>query len=307
MEAQVRAKAQELGFAIDPQQRVDSLSIAEQQRVEILKVLLAGARILILDEPTAVLTDEEASRLLHTVRGLAAQGAAVILVTHKMADVKAFADRVTVMRGGRTVATVDPGPTPVAELVRLTVGDTQPALARQAQARGAPRLTLRDLATPASTPGSSAARRALDGVNLCLHAGEVYGLAGVGGNGQSELAAAVMGLPDDRGEPMVFHSSRPLRAGFGGQFVGGRKLCDWPSAQWPLRPARLVAQARCAARGASGGCRIRCARRAPHHPKGRALVGRQCAEAGDRPRVQQGARHHRGAQPQPRLGCACQR
>lgn len=222
MEAQVRAKAQELGFAIDPQQRVDSLSIAEQQRVEILKVLLAGARILILDEPTAVLTDEEASRLLHTVRGLAAGGAAVVLVTHKMADVKAFADRVTVMRGGRTVATVDPGPTPVAELVRLTVGDTQPALARQAQARGAPRLTLRDLATPASTPGSSAARRALDGVNLCLHAGEVYGLAGVGGNGQSELAAAVMGLPDDRGEPMVFTGEMCLHTEQGEQAVSAR-------------------------------------------------------------------------------------
>jgi ABC-type uncharacterized transport system ATPase subunit len=89
-------------------QRVDALSIAEQQRVEILKVLLAGARILILDEPTAVLTDQEGARLLETVRELARQGAAVVLVTHKMADVKAMADRVTVMRGGRTVATLQP-------------------------------------------------------------------------------------------------------------------------------------------------------------------------------------------------------
>lgn len=195
MEEQVQAQAQALGFALSPRQRVDTLSIAEQQRVEILKVLLAGARILILDEPTAVLTDEEATRLLQTVRGLAQQGAAVVLVTHKMADVKAFADRVTVMRGGRTVATVDPQHTPVSELVRLTVGDTQAAVARQPQPRGAPRLVLRDVATPAVAQ----ARRVLDGVSLTLHAGEVYGLAGVGGNGQTELAAAIMGLPDAQG------------------------------------------------------------------------------------------------------------
>ncbi len=92
-------KAAELGFVLDPRRIVDSLSVAEQQRVEILKVLLAGARILILDEPTAVLTDQEAERLLLTVQAFARQGAAVILVTHKMADVKRYADRVTVMRG----------------------------------------------------------------------------------------------------------------------------------------------------------------------------------------------------------------
>ena len=81
-----------------------NLSIAERQRVEIIKVLLAGARILILDEPTAVLTDEEAARLLTTVRALAAGGAAVVLVTHKLGEVTAFTDRVTVMRNGRAVA-----------------------------------------------------------------------------------------------------------------------------------------------------------------------------------------------------------
>ncbi|KQP03590.1 ABC transporter ATP-binding protein [Pseudorhodoferax sp. Leaf265] len=187
----VRAQAEALGFAIDPQARVDRLSIAEQQRVEILKVLLAGARILILDEPTAVLTDQEAANLLGTVRALSRQGAAVVLVTHKMADVKAYADRVTVMRGGRTVATVDPAATPVAELVRLTVGEGVPAPAAQAvtRTRGAPMLVARGLATAAA-----AAQRVLDGVDLTVHAGEIYGIAGVGGNGQGELAGAIMGL-----------------------------------------------------------------------------------------------------------------
>ncbi|MET3497197.1 ABC transporter ATP-binding protein [Variovorax boronicumulans] len=193
----IRNKASELGFDIDPSKRIDALSIAEQQRVEILKVLLAGARILILDEPTAVLTDQEAARLLQTVQGLARSGSAVVLVTHKMADVKTYADRVTVMRGGRTVATLAPGDTSVSELVKLTVGESIAAPSSQpAKApRGPVRLSVRGLRSAASPQGL----RVLDGVNLELHAGEIYGLAGVGGNGQSELAGAIMGLPDAGG------------------------------------------------------------------------------------------------------------
>ncbi|EGI75657.1 ATP-binding cassette domain-containing protein, partial [Hylemonella gracilis] len=195
VEASVREQAQALGFAIDPRARVDRLSIAEQQRVEILKVLLAGARILILDEPTAVLTDEESARLLDTVRALARDGAAVALVTHKMADVKAYADRVTVMRGGRTVTTVSPAEVSVTDLVRLTVGpgvdtgDTPQGRAK-AQPPGEPLLIVRDLRGT-----REGGRPALDGVTLTVRAGEIYGIAGVGGNGQSELAGALMGLP----------------------------------------------------------------------------------------------------------------
>ena len=99
---EIRRHSAELGFNIEPERVVGELSVAEQQRTEIIKVLIGGARILILDEPTAVLTDEEADRLLTIVKGIAQQGAAVILVTHKLSDVKKFADRVTVMRGGRT-------------------------------------------------------------------------------------------------------------------------------------------------------------------------------------------------------------
>ena len=188
LEQQISAKAQALGFAIDPRQTIDNLSIAEQQRVEILKVLLAGARILILDEPTAVLTDQEAERLLATVQSFARQGAAVILVTHKMSDVKRYADRVTVMRGGRTVETLDPQTVSVEQLVRLTVGESQ-ALGEHAKATaGDARLTVRNLR---SVPGQGP----LAGVDMTLHAGQIYGIAGVGGNGQSELANALMGLP----------------------------------------------------------------------------------------------------------------
>jgi simple sugar transport system ATP-binding protein len=189
MEEAIRTLAGELGFEIDPGKRTATLSVAEQQRCEILKVLLAGARILILDEPTAVLTDQESERLLSTVQQLARRGSAVVLVTHKMADVKTYADRVTVMRGGKTIQTVDPKQTPAAELVRLTVGE---AIAQPKRAAGTPgevRLAVRELKS------ASGARVALGGVNLDVRAGEIYGLAGVGGNGQGELAAAIMGLP----------------------------------------------------------------------------------------------------------------
>ena len=192
VEQAIRAKGAELGFEIDPNRRADALSVAEQQRVEILKVLLAGARILILDEPTAVLTDQEAGRLLRMVQALARGGAAVVLVTHKMADVKTYADRVTVMRGGRTVATVDPKHTAVGELVRLTVGESVAPAARVRSASGDVRLSIRKLA---SSP-AAAGRPALAGIDLDLRAGEIYGLAGVGGNGQGELANAIMGLPE---------------------------------------------------------------------------------------------------------------
>ncbi|MBK3869459.1 ATP-binding cassette domain-containing protein [Pseudomonas stutzeri] len=191
LEQRIREKATELGFAIDPRKTTESLSVAEQQRVEILKVLLAGARILILDEPTAVLTDQEAERLLETVRTFARQGAAVILVTHKMSDVKRFADRVTVMRGGRTIQTLEPRSVSVPELVRLTVGESAPASEYQPAAPGEVRLQVRDLrSTGAGGHG------ALNGVSLDLRAGEIYGIAGVGGNGQSELANVLMVLPE---------------------------------------------------------------------------------------------------------------
>lgn len=188
LEQQIIAKAAELGFAIDPRQPVDQLSVAEQQRVEILKVLLAGARILILDEPTAVLTDQEAERLLSTVQAFARQGAAVVLVTHKMADVKRYADRVTVMRGGKTIQTLDPRTVSVDELVRLTVGESSRAGYQPGPAAGALRLRVRELRSPA-------AGGPLTGVDMSLRAGQIYGIAGVGGNGQGELANALMGLP----------------------------------------------------------------------------------------------------------------
>jgi general nucleoside transport system ATP-binding protein len=185
---EIRAKSEALSFTIDPDRRVDTLSIAEQQRVEILKALVGGADILILDEPTAVLTEQESESLLSNIRALAVAGAAVILVTHKLQDVKAFSHRVTVMRGGRTVNTLDPLETTTEQLTALTVGENVKLPPRLARERGAPRLIVSHLKHRVN-----ATRATLDDVSFTVHAGEIYGIAGVGGNGQTELLEALCG------------------------------------------------------------------------------------------------------------------
>ncbi len=186
--AAIEKHSTELGFSIDPDRRVNTLTLAEQQQVEIVKVLVGGAKILILDEPTAVLTDAEAERLLTTVQRLARAGTAVVLITHKLREVKRYADAVTIMRRGRTVATLDPSTATAAELTQLTVGETETLPARAQNADGQMRLNVGAL-TCARADGSSALQQA----SFFVWAGEIYGIAGVSGNGQAELAEALMG------------------------------------------------------------------------------------------------------------------
>ena len=189
IEAEIAERATALGLPIDPRRTVDSLSVAEQQRVEILKALIGGATTLILDEPTAVLTDEEGDRLLDTMRRFAASGAAVVLVTHKLREVTEFADRVTVMRGGRTIATRDPAGLSFTELTELVVGASPPPVARPRREPGPVRLALRGLRC--ARPDGQIA---IPGLDLEVRSGEIVGLAGVGGNGQTELMEALMGM-----------------------------------------------------------------------------------------------------------------
>jgi ABC-type uncharacterized transport system ATPase subunit len=183
--------AADLGFAISPDVRVDQLSVSEQQKVEILKVMLGGARILIMDEPTAVLAESEAAAMLQLARRLADDGRAVILITHKLRDVSATADRVTVMRAGRTVIAGAParGLTS-AELARAMVGGETDVVRRGAAAVSATiALELRSLSTAGAEHDVP-----LREISLGLHAGEILGIAGLGGNGQSELLETIIGL-----------------------------------------------------------------------------------------------------------------
>ncbi len=178
------------GLALDPAAEIGSLPIGVQQRVEILKLLYRDARLLILDEPTAVLTPREKDHLFAVLRKLREDGRSVVLVTHKLAEIMEIADRVTVMRDGQVVATREIGSTSGQELTRLMVGrEVNLHLDKSAQKRGAPILQVEDLRVRDET-GHEKVR----GLNLEIHAGEILGVAGVDGNGQSELAEAVMHL-----------------------------------------------------------------------------------------------------------------
>jgi simple sugar transport system ATP-binding protein len=186
----IAVKAAEVGFEIDPRAVVGELSIAEQQRVEILKVLLLGAKILILDEPTAVLTDQESAAALSFLQRLAREGHAVVLITHKLREVMGYSDRVTVMRHGQTVlAGADTAGLTQGELARTMVGEETMQVRRRERPLGEVRLHAENLV--AERVGG---RRGIDGLSLVVRAGEIFGVAGVGGNGQQELADVLMGM-----------------------------------------------------------------------------------------------------------------
>lgn len=178
------------GLEVDPRARVADLSVGMQQRVEILKTLYRGARLLVLDEPTAVLTPPEAARLFEVIRQLTDAGSAVIFITHKLGEVMAVADRITVMRRGKVVGTTTPAASSPAELARLMVG--RPVLLRVDKGTahpGEPVLKLEDLAV-----ADDLHHVVVDGVNLQVRAGEIVGIAGVEGNGQDQLIEAILGL-----------------------------------------------------------------------------------------------------------------
>jgi general nucleoside transport system ATP-binding protein len=172
---------------------VHTLPVGQRQRIEILKALVRGARILILDEPTAVLTPQETATLFDTLRALRARGTTVLLITHKLREILALCDAVTVMRGGRVVLDTPVADTSLDGLAQAMVGRrvvTGRDAARAAQApRGAPRLSAQGL----HWADADGVPRLAD-VSITLHAGEIVGVAGVSGNGQSELLDALAGL-----------------------------------------------------------------------------------------------------------------
>ncbi len=191
IERRVAELSQAHGLAVDLHARIWQLSIGEQQRVEILKALYRDAWILIMDEPTAVLTPQEADDLFATLRSMAAEGRTVIFISHKLHEVMAVADRVTVLRGGRTVATVDVARTTPRSLAALMVG-REVDVAR----RMVPEHTPGDVALELAgvSAGGDRGGDALRDVSLRVRAGEIVGIAGVAGNGQRELAETISGM-----------------------------------------------------------------------------------------------------------------
>ena len=188
--ADIRRLSDEFKLAVDPDATVESLSVGQQQRVELLKALYRRAQLLILDEPTAVLTPQEVEEFFGILRRMREQGRTVVIITHKLSEVLAISDAVTVMRDGRVVGELKTRETNAAELARLMVG--REVLLRVEKGRATPgdvRLRVRDL----SVAGRTGVPR-LRGVSLEVRAGEIVGIAGVEGNGQTELVEALAGL-----------------------------------------------------------------------------------------------------------------
>lgn len=183
---------QRYGLAVDPDVLVGELGVGDKQRVEILKVLYRGAQMLILDEPTAVLVPHEVEELFRSLRELTTGGATVIFISHKLDEVLRYADAITVIRAGRTVAEVaDPTSVTAHELGELMVGSDLPSPETALRlVDHEVRLEVRDL----TVVSGDSQRRTLDGVSLRVHTGEIVGIAGVEGNGQTELIEAIMGL-----------------------------------------------------------------------------------------------------------------
>lgn len=188
--AEIRRISAEYGLDIDPDQLTADLGVGARQRVEILKVLYRGARILILDEPTAVLVPQEVTDLFDNLKKLTAQGLTIIFISHKLDEVLSVADAITVIRRGTTVASVKPSETTSRGLAELMVGSQLPTPAtEESTVTDTTLLSLRGLVL-----AGGGTRPVLDHIDLDIHAGEVVGIAGVEGNGQAELVEVVMGM-----------------------------------------------------------------------------------------------------------------
>ena len=186
--ARLLSIAERFGLKVDPDARLGDLSVGEQQRVEILKALYNDARILVLDEPTAVLTQIEAERLFATLKDMAAQGLSLIFISHKLDEVMATADRIVVLRGGRHVAERLAAETSKAELAELMVGRTVTRPVREPSTPGD--IVLEAAAVTVRVAGVDR----LKAIDFRLRAGEVLGIIGVSGNGQASLAGLLSGM-----------------------------------------------------------------------------------------------------------------
>jgi len=187
--ARIRAKGNEYGLPIDPERPVHTLSVGEMQRVEIIRALLTQPQLLILDEPTSVLTPQAVEKLFGTLSQLAREGCSILYISHKLHEIRALCTACTVLRGGQVTGVCDPREESNASLSRLMIGAEPPELEHRPLHAGAPVLQVRGLTLASDDPFGTA----LADVALTVRAGEVVGIAGVSGNGQGELVEALVG------------------------------------------------------------------------------------------------------------------
>jgi ABC-type uncharacterized transport system ATPase subunit len=210
--ATIRSVSRDYGLPLDPAASIADLSVGERQRVEIVRCLLQQPKLLIMDEPTSVLTPQEADLLFVTLRRLASEGVAILYITHRLSEVLALADSATILRRGKVVARTDPKRESAASLARLMIGSDVAGIDHAARPAGnqAPRLELKSLSLPTDNPFATSLRD----IALAVRAGEVVGIAGVAGNGQAELFGAVSGERLVARADMVLLDGKPVgRAG----------------------------------------------------------------------------------------------
>jgi simple sugar transport system ATP-binding protein len=236
--------SQQYGLPLDPRREVWRLSVGERQRIEIVRALMQDPKLLILDEPTAVLTPQEAEQLFVTLERLKREGRAILYISHKLEEVKRLCDIATILRAGRKVATCDPRAESAASLARMMVGaDVGAVRAGSGRATGAPRLRVQGLTLDPDDPHGVR----LDGISFDVRGGEIFGIAGVAGNGQDELFAALSG---ERLAPMAAsvaidgcaagHMSITARRRLGAAFVPEERIGHATVARMPLSDNALL-------------------------------------------------------------------
>ncbi len=198
--ARVRLVSDQYGLPLDPTRIVGELSAGERQRVEIVRCLLQDPKLLIMDEPTSVLTPQEVAILFDTLRRLRAAGTAILYISHKLEEIRALCDAATVLRLGRVVGTCDPRATSAREMAELMVGSSLHVPHKAARPEGAVILTLQGLSAKAPHRFGTALRD----IDLTVRRGEILGIGGVAGNGQDELVAALSGEIRTRRDMVLF-------------------------------------------------------------------------------------------------------
>ena len=224
--ARIVAVSRRYGLPVNPWRPVHELSVGERQRAEIVRCLLQSPRLLIMDEPTSVLTPQAVEQLFDTLRALAREGTAILYVSHKLDEIRRLCDRATILRGGRNAGEVNPRVESEAHLAELMIGRSFPRTQKRAHQRGAPGLQVRELSLPPDGPFGVA----LHSISVDVHRGEVLGIAGISGNGQAEFLAAVSGerrvSPNEirLGEMPVGHLDAGERRSLGLAYVPEERL-----------------------------------------------------------------------------------
>jgi len=187
--ARIRDVSQRYGLPLDPRRHVHTMSVGERQRVEIVRCLLQKPRLLIMDEPTSVLTPQAVLSLFDTLRTLAAEGCSILYISHKLDEIRALCHRATVLRAGKVTGQCDPRRETAASLARMMIGGDLPHPRHREATAGAPALVVDALDVRAADPFGTTLRA----ISFAVHTGEIVGIAGVSGNGQKELLAALSG------------------------------------------------------------------------------------------------------------------